>query len=525
MANLIVNVKLWDKNVGALMWDKDKGVASFQYDDKFIRSGLDISPIVMPLNKSSKNQVYQFLGNRNDCFKGLPGLIADSLPDKYGTQIIKEWFTSQGLANEEITPLDQLCYIGKRGMGALEFEPDKSIKGLDKSSLLHMEELTKLADSIFKDRKSFQEKLIQQDKHILDIIKVGTSAGGAKPKAIITLNENTGEIRSGQVKAPEGFTYWLLKFDGTTYSEHDNNMKNPKGIGNIEYTYYRMAIDAGINMMESRLLTEGDSHHFMTKRYDRLDNGDKIHVQTLAALTHMNRDSRHSYEEAFASMRTLKMGYPQFEEFYRRMVFNVITRNHDDHTKNHCFLMNREGKWSLSPAYDLCYSYTPGGQWTDKHQMSLNSKIDEFTFSDLEKVGILVGINHPNQIIEKTVDIASKWKEYAKDNGVRESHIKQINENLLLLSQRKIYSISNKKEYEFQEAIKTNDFTRIIGLKDEGYIPSPKIIDELKGSAPTPMMIAVQKIFGLPSDTPGLSNIKLAQSDSKELGLNIEKGI
>lgn len=517
MADLIVNVKLWEKNVGALMWDKNKNVASFQYDDKFIRSNLNISPIVMPLNKSSKDQVYQFLGNRNDCFKGLPGLIADSLPDKYGTQIINEWFASQGLVNERITPLDQLCYIGKRGMGALEFEPDKSIKGLDTSSLLHMEELTKLADSIFKDRNSFQEKLIQQDKNILDIIKVGTSAGGAKPKAIIALNENTGEIRSGQVKAPEGFTYWLLKFDGTSYSEHDNNMKNPKGIGNIEYTYYRMAIDADINMMYSRLLTEGDSHHFMTKRYDRLDNGDKIHVQTLAALTHMNRDSRHSYEEAFASMRTLKLSYQQFEEFYRRMVFNVISRNHDDHTKNHCFLMNKEGEWALSPAYDLCYSYTPGGQWTDTHQMSLNGKVDKFTFSDLEKVGTLVGINKPNEIIEKTVDIVSKWKEYAKDNGVRESHIKQINKNLLLLSQREIYSIPYKKESEFQEAIKKNDFSRLAELKDKGFVPSPEAIKELKGSAPASTMIAVQKIFDLPGDLPGLDSIKLAKSDNQEL--------
>lgn len=408
---------------------------------------MDISPVTMPLKKSTEDRVYQFLQNRNACFCGLPGLIADSLPDKFGTQIINEWFAANGLPNEQITALDRLCYVGKRGMGALEFEPCKKFVDLEAASVLHVEELTKLADSIFSNRNSFQEKLIQENKDIIDILKVGTSAGGAKPKAIIAYNEQTGEVRSGQVKAPEGFTYWLLKFDGTTYSEHDKITSNPKGIGNVEYAYYRMAVDCGINMMESRLFMEKDYSHFMTKRFDRLDNGEKLHVQTLAGIAHYDRDVRHSYEEAFSIMRKMRLDYPQMEEFYRRMVFNVVTRNHDDHTKNHSFIMDRQGKWSLAPAYDLCYSYSPSGRWTNKHQMSLNGKQDNFTYKDLTDVAKKVGINRPDEIIEQIVNVASQWKGYAKDCGVKEYHSAQIESNLLLLE--KSHNSFNGNELEF----------------------------------------------------------------------------
>lgn len=432
--SLIVDVKIWGKNVGSLIWNDKQNVAAFQYEPDFLSSRLDISPIMMPLKKSTGDRVYQFLQNRNACFGGLPGLIADSLPDKFGTQIINEWFAANGMPNEQITPLDRLCYVGKRGMGALEFEPSKKFTDLEASSVLHVEELTKLADSIFSNRNSFQEKLIQDNKEIIDILKVGTSAGGAKPKAIIAYNEQTGEVRSGQVKAPDGFTYWLLKFDGTTYSEHDKITNNPKGIGNIEYAYYRMACDCGINMMESRLLVEKEYSHFMTKRFDRLDNGEKIHVQTLAGIAHYDRDERHSYEEAFGIMRKMNLSYTQMEEFYRRMVFNVVARNHDDHCKNHSFLMDRQGRWSLAPAYDLCYSYSPSGRWTNRHQMSLNGKQDNFTYQDLLVTGNKAGINNPGEIIEKVVEVVSRWDEYAKDCGVKEVHAKQIESNLLLLN-------------------------------------------------------------------------------------------
>ncbi|MCD8309811.1 MAG: type II toxin-antitoxin system HipA family toxin [Prevotellaceae bacterium] len=434
MDGLTVNIKIWGKDAGVLAWDRSKGTAMFQFNAGFLRTGLDIAPVTMPASRSNEDTVYQFPGNKNECFRGLPGLIADSLPDNYGNDIINEWFAVHGLPNEEITPLDRLCYIGARGMGALEFEPSKHIKELDTSTILHISELTKLADKVFNDRSLFKEQLQRQDKHILDILKVGTSAGGAKPKAIIAWNERTNEIRSGQVKAPDGFTYWLLKFDGTTYAEHEKVIKNPQGIGNIEYAYYKMATDAGIHIMESRLIPEGDNCHFMTKRFDRYNDGGKLHVQTLAAIAHLDKDTRHSYEEMFGIMRKLRLDYTQQEELFRRMTFNVVARNHDDHTKNHAFLMHEDGTWELGPAYDICYSYVPGGMWTNQHQMSLNGKREGFTFADLESVGKQMGINKPHEIIEKTVQVVSKWDDYAQACGVREAHRQIIARNLLLLN-------------------------------------------------------------------------------------------
>lgn len=431
MNDLIVNVNIWGKNVGSLMWNDKNNVALFQYDKKFLTSDLDLSPIAMPLIESRKDKVYQFLNNRNMCFNGLPGLVADSLPDKFGTQIINEWFLSVGMPNEHITPLDRLCYVGKRGMGALEYIPSHSLS-LESSSILHIDELTRLADSIFKNRDGFRENLKSQNKAILDILKIGTSAGGAKPKAIIAYNDLTGEVRSGQVKAPDGFAYWLLKFDGTSFSEHGKINENPRGIGNIEYAYHLMAKDCGITMTECRLLNEGKYSHFMTKRFDRLDNGEKLHVQTLAALGHLDRDARHSYEEIFVIMKKMNLPYTQQEELFRRMVFNVVSRNHDDHTKNFSFIMNNRGKWSIAPAYDLCYSYSPSGKWTNKHQLSINGKQDNFTYQDFLKVGKIYGINNPKEIISHIADVVSNWGKYAKDCGVNDAHLNSIEKNLIL---------------------------------------------------------------------------------------------
>jgi serine/threonine-protein kinase HipA len=432
MEPLFVDVKLWGKVIGVLSWDEKREVATFQYTPEYFKSGWDVSPLVMPNNASSRNTVYQFLGNRTPCFSGLPGLIADSLPDKYGTEIINEWFASRGVSVGQISPLDRLCYIGRRGMGALEFEPSKMISGLDASTRIHMDELTLLADSIFKDRENFRRRLLEQDQSVLDILKIGTSAGGAKAKAIIAYNETTNEVRSGQIQAPEGFTYWLLKFDGSGFLEHGDLNDGVMGIGNIEYAYYRMAIACGIHMMKSRLLTEGEHHHFMTQRYDRTDNGGKIHVQTLAALAHYDRDSLHSYESVFACLRRLRMDVPTQEELYRRMVFNVATRNHDDHTKNHSFLMNERGEWTLSPAYDLCYSYKPGGRFTATHQMSLNGKREDFTFQDLKAVAENVGITNYREVIDQVMEVVSRWSDYAKDSGVRDAHRQLIERNLIL---------------------------------------------------------------------------------------------
>lgn len=430
MEDLIVDVKLWGRLVGSLVWDATTGMAVFEYDSAFRRNGIELAPLTMPL--SLGNRPFSFPTNRTECFKGLPGLIADALPDKFGNQIITEWFTRQGLPVGEITPLERLCYVGQRAMGALEFEPSKSSALLNESTEIYIDELTRLAEDIFTKREAFQERMFQEDKTILDILRVGTSAGGAKPKAIIAYNEQTNEVRSGQVKAPDGFGYWLLKFDGVTYSEHDSITENPKGIGNVEYAYYKMAQACGIEMAECRLLTENSNHHFMTRRFDRTDSGNKIHMQTVAGLAHLDRDQRHSYEEVFGIIRKMNLPMEASLQLFRRMVFNVVARNNDDHTKNFSFLMDQQGRWKLAPAYDICYSYKPGGRWIGQHQLSLNGKQDGFTRLDLSTVGERMGIRRCGEIIDEVTHAVSKWRSIAQDCGVRESHINEIEKNLLL---------------------------------------------------------------------------------------------
>lgn len=430
MEDLIVDVKLWGRLVGSLVWDATTGMAVFEYDSAFRRNGIELAPLTMPL--SLGNRPFSFPTNRTECFKGLPGLIADALPDKFGNQIITEWFTRQGLPVGEITPLERLCYVGQRAMGALEFEPSKSSALLNESTEIYIDELTRLAEDIFTKREAFQERMFQEDKTILDILRVGTSAGGAKPKAIIAYNEQTNEVRSGQVKAPDGFGYWLLKFDGVTYSEHDSITENPKGIGNVEYAYYKMAQACGIEMAECRLLTENSNHHFMTRRFDRTDSGNKIHMQTVAGLAHLDRDQRHSYEEVFGIIRKMNLPMEASLQLFRRMVFNVVARNNDDHTKNFSFLMDQQGRWKLAPAYDICYSYKPGGRWIGQHQLSLNGKQDGFTRLDLSTVGERMGIRRCGEIIDEVTHAVSMWRSIAQDCGVRESHINEIEKNLLL---------------------------------------------------------------------------------------------
>ena len=447
MENLIVDVKLWGQFVGSLIWDNSTEMAVFEYDSQYRRNGLELAPLTMPLTHGSRP--FSFPANRTDCFKGLPGLIADALPDKFGNQIITEWFTRQGLAIGEITPLERLCYVGRRAMGALEFEPSKASALLDQSTEIYIDELTRLAEDIFTKREAFQERMCREDKTILDILRVGTSAGGAKPKAIIAYNEQTNEVRSGQVKAPDGFGYWLLKFDGVTYSEHDSVMENPKGIGNVEYAYYKMAQDCGIEMSECRLLDEGDNHHFMTRRFDRTNHGEKIHMQTVAGLAHLDRDQRHSYEEIFAIIRRMNLPMEASIQLFRRMVFNVVARNHDDHTKNFSFLMDKQGQWMFSPAYDLCYTYKPGGRWTGQHQLSLNGKQDDFTRQDLLTVGEKAGIRHCGEIIDEITDVVAHWRHYAQESGVRESHIAEIERNIILISGGSSAPTLEQEEPEF----------------------------------------------------------------------------
>jgi len=428
--NTVLKVTLWGNDVAAVSWNVDREYAVIEFFDAFTKLGLDVAPLLMPLNELLRGErVFSFPVLRGKTFKGLPGLIADSLPDDYGNSVIDEWFASRRMA-VQVTPLDRLCYIGKRGMGALEYEPVTNDGALNESSLIDITELTRLADSVLNQRVEFQEVLQKNEPALIDLLKVGTSAGGAKPKAIIAFNETTREVRSGQVKAPTGFDYWLLKFDGL---EGGKIKDNPAGIGKIEYAYHKMAVDCGINMMECRLWPDGDKAHFMSKRFDRSDTGEKLHTQTLCGIAHFDRDERYSYEQVFQVMRRLYLPYPDMEQMYRRMVFNVVARNQDDHTKNHSFIMNRQGGWSLAPAYDVCYAYSPSGKWTHQHQLSLNGKRDAITLDDLLVVGENMAIRTAGNIVEQVSTVVSCWERYAKDAGVTKEHSKQIYDTLRLL--------------------------------------------------------------------------------------------
>ncbi len=431
MTDVVLKVSLWGEDVAAVVWDKEREYAIFEFLPNFASTGLDLAPLTMPLDDIRRgDRTYYFPAHRNKTFKGLPGLIADSLPDDYGNQIIDEWFASKGLSDRAFSPVDRLCYVGKRGMGALEFDPAQNNPQLDQSAVVEIAHLTELAKTVLQHRETFQANLAKGDASLLDIIRVGTSAGGAKPKAVIAVNHDLSEIRSGQVKAPEGFTYWLLKFDGI---EAGKVTDNPLGIGRIEYAYYKMAVDCGIEMTECKLVEEGQYAHFMTKRFDRTDNGDRLHIQTLCAIAHFDRDDRHSYEQAFQVMRRMNLSYPDMEQLYRRMVFNIVARNHDDHTKNHSFMLRPGGEWRLAPAYDLCYSYSSGGRWTNQHQLSANNKRDDFSRDDLLAVGQQMGIKNALPIVDQVTTVVSLWSQYAADAGVRDSHKEHIGKNLRLL--------------------------------------------------------------------------------------------
>ena len=427
----VLKVTLWGSDVAALIWDRQRATAVLEFFDSFTRVGLDIAPLIMPLADLQRGErVFSFPALSLKTFQGLPGLIADSLPDDYGNSVIDEWFSRRGFSGQ-ITPVDRLMYIGKRGMGALEYEPVIDEPLLNESSRIEIEELTEMAASILNERESFKAKLSENKKALIDVLKVGTSAGGAKPKAIIAYNETTKELRSGQVKAPPGYTYWLLKFDGV---EGGKFKDNPEGIGRIEYAYHNMALDCGIKMTDSCLWHEGRKAHFMTKRFDRDESGEKLHIQTLCGLVHFDRDNRHSYEQLFQVMRRIYLPHGDMEQMYRRMVFNVVARNHDDHTKNHAFVMDKQGRWSLAPAYDLCYTYSPSGTWTRYHQLSLNGKHENFTYNDLIAVAPDADIRNPHEIIEQVSQIVSQWKSYAAAVEVPERFVSQISENLILLT-------------------------------------------------------------------------------------------
>lgn len=417
-------INIWGQRAGVVMWNENTDSAVFEYEPAFERLGLNLSPILMPLNP---HRPYQFPSISRDTFMGLPGLLADALPDAYGKALLDRWLATIGrtFAN----PVERLCYQGKRSMGALEFEPAQDTF-LEKGAKIEIDSLVEVAREALNQKSKLDANLSQDRKEALvNIIKVGTSAGGQRAKAVIAYNEKTQEVRSGQIDAPEGFEHWLLKLDGVTNQE----LGDPKFYGLIEYAYYLMAKDAGIDMMPCKILSENGRSHFMTKRFDRIGGKEKLHMQTLCGLAHYDyRMLRaYSYEQAFQVMRQLRLPYHHAEEMFRRMVFNVVARNQDDHTKNISFLMDKTGKWRLSPAYDMSWSYNPEGKWTSQHQMSINNKWTNFTMDDFLTVASAMSIKAPREMIEKTIGVVAHWPDYATPLGIPKETIETINSTLI----------------------------------------------------------------------------------------------
>jgi len=426
-------VLLWGSVIGAVSWLENKEIGVFQYAPDFVGSGIQVSPIVMPLNEFP----YEFPALAKNSFKGLPGLLADSLPDKFGNAVIDTWLASQGRAESSFNSVERLCYIGTRGMGALEFEPT-IFEYSKKEKNIEINKLVDLVNKILNQRSGLYGVLtgIDDQEVLEDILRVGTSAGGARAKAILAWNPNTKEFRSGQIDLDPGFEHWLLKFDGIS-NNRDKEIADPLGYGKIEYAYYIIAVNIGINMMDSKLHNEGGRSHFMTKRFDRTLNGGKIHAQTLGALAHYdyNLAGSNSYEQAIQVMKHLGLSRQDLEQQVLRTFFNIVGRNQDDHVKNIAFLMDRGGKWTLSPAYDLIYSWNPTGDWTSQHQMNINNKRDNLTRNDLVSFAKTAGIKKhvANDLINLVISEFTKWPDVASSVGVSPENVDKIFSSLRLL--------------------------------------------------------------------------------------------
>jgi serine/threonine-protein kinase HipA len=425
---MIAAVQLWGRTIGAVSLEEGQDVAAFQYDSDFADSGIELSPLTMPLS----DRVYTFPGLPRVTFHGLPGLLADSLPDRFGNALIDAWLATQGRRPESFNAVERLCYTGKRGMGALEFAPVLGPRPR-KAKKIEIDALVRLASDVLTHRNNLWGRFHEtgREKALRDILSVGTSAGGARAKAVIAWNQATNEVRSGQVPAGKGFDYWLLKFDGVS-GNRDKELDDPKGYGTIEYAYHLMAKAAGITMSECRLLEEGGRRHFMTRRFDRLVGGEKLHMQSLCGLAHFdfNQAGAYAYEQALLAIRQLSLPMKAVEEQFRRMVFNIVGRNQDDHVKNIAFLMNKQGEWSLAPAFDLTYSYNPSGTWTATHQMTINGKRDDFTLEDFEACGKAASLKRglARSIIEEVQKAVTRWPEFAAEAQLAEDLSEKIKE-------------------------------------------------------------------------------------------------
>jgi serine/threonine-protein kinase HipA len=424
-------INIWNKRVGAIAWNENTGIATFEYQPSFFENEWDLSPLKMPMDGAAK-KIFSFSELRDVItFKGLPGFLADVLPDKYGSSLINVWLAQNGRPANSMNPVELLCFIGKRGMGALEFEPALP-KVNNEATKIELNSLIHIAQEILSGKQHFNTNLsANESKALSDILKIGTSAGGARAKAVITFNPLTNEIRSGQAEAPHGFSHWLLKFDGVV----DQQIGTSSGYGRVEMAYYLMAQSAAIEMTECRLLEENNRAHFMTKRFDRASDNVKFHVQSFCAIMHydFNEIAAFSYEQLFETMRSMLLPYPDAEQLFRRMVFNVMAKNCDDHTKNFSFIMDKAGKWRLAPAFDICHAFRPGSTWVSQHSLSINGKRQNITRDDLLQVAKRMNIKKAVAIIDQVHAAVCKWNDFASQANVENVLRDAIAKTLLLL--------------------------------------------------------------------------------------------
>ena len=414
-------VKIWNEVVGAVTWLDERGYGVFEYEPDFFKNGWDIAPIHLGLAAARPGQNYSFPEIDHHTFFGLPGLLASSLPDDFGNRIIDAWLRRNGRSPNSFNPVERLCYIGTRGMGALEYAPQLSSRKLNRAVSLEIEKLMELAREVLTERTRLDTRIDGSDREraeaMLDILRVGVSAGGAVPKAVIGINDD-GHVISGQSELPDGYDHWIVKFDGVT-GEEGAVFGRSRDNGRVEYGYSLMAAAAGIDMSECRVLTEGSRAHFMTRRYDRQHNH-KIHALSLACMGHYGWNPAGSvgYENAFQIMRQLRLPYPVQEQQYRRMVFNVLSANVDDHVKNISYIMDRDGIWQLSPAYDVTFTLNPEDMLGERHKMTINGKQKNITSADLLAVAENMEINKPQEIILEIAEAVAHWPGFAREAGV-----------------------------------------------------------------------------------------------------------
>jgi serine/threonine-protein kinase HipA len=428
----VAEIFIWGELAGAVRWDEAQQLASFQYHPGFLQKGWNLSPLKLPISQGSR--IYRFpelrreKDNAFDTFKGLPGLLADALPDRYGNQLINIWLAQQGRPADSMNPVEQLCFIGSRAVGALEFEPAQ-FPAHKTTFNIEINSLVETANRILYGKEAFSTNLdADEEKALKAILRVGTSAGGARPKAVIAYDPKTGDVRSGQTKVPEGYEHWLIKLDGVSGTQIGQSL----GWGRVEYAYYLMATACGIQMMESRMLQEKGRSHFMTRRFDRETGNIKHHIQTLCGLKHFDYNNvyAYSYEQVFQTMRLLRLSYPEAEQMFRRMVFNVVAANCDDHTKNFSFRLKKDERWELAPAYDVCYSYDPGNIWVNQQTLSVNGKRKNITKADLMTIAQANSIKKGATIIAEINEVVRRFEEFASEAKVQDDLRDTISANL-----------------------------------------------------------------------------------------------